>query len=223
MKKLLILMLSIMTMIFFTACGGTDTNSNTKSDSNDSKTTEQQTPPAAANKDTKILVAYFSHTGENYQVGVIEKGNTHIMADMIAEKTGADMFEIKTVKPYPKTYKECTELAKQELEQNIRPELDGKVADMSKYEVIFLGYPIWWSDLPMAVYTFLESYDFNGKTIIPFCTSAGDYMTGKEVNIPQFAKGAAIRDGLGVMGKDCQDNPNKVRDTVTAWLSNLGY
>ena len=223
MKKLLILMLSIMTMIFFTACGETDTNSNTKSDSNDTKTAEQQTPLTATNKDTKILVAYFQHTGENYQVGVIEKGNTHIMADMISEKTGADMFEIKTVKPYPNTYKECTELAKQELEQNIHPELDGKVANMSKYEVIFLGYPIWWSDFPMAIYTFLESYDFNGKTIIPFCTSAGEYMTGKEVNIPQIAKGATIRDGLGVMGKDCQDNPNKVRDSVMTWISNLGY
>ena len=219
MKRLIVLILSLMTMTLFTACGETPDNS--KSDS--TKKVDEQSSPATTKSDSKILVAYFSRAGENYQVGVIEKGNTHVVADMIAEATGADTFEIKTVKPYPESYQECTEVAKEELANDVRPEIIGKVEDMSKYEVIFLGYPIWWSDLPMAVYTFLESYDFNGKTIIPFCTSAGTYMTGKEVNIPKFAKGATVREGLGIQGKRCQEEPEAVQQDVKSWLNGLGF
>ena len=214
MKKLLILAMMLMITLTFTACGEKVEDVPKPAESN-----EAATQP----KDTKILVAYFSHAGENYQVGVIEKGNTHIVADMIAEATGADEFEIKTVNPYPATYKECTDVAKKELEDNIRPELAGKIENIDKYDTIFLGYPIWWSDMPMAVYTFMESYDFSGKTIIPFCTSAGDYMTGKEVNIPNFAKGATLKDGIGIVGKRCQDDPNSVKNDVTNWLKGLGY
>ena len=211
MKRIFVLILALMTMMTFTACG--DASEGSKPES---KAEEQTTKTSKS--DSKILVAYFSRAGENYQVGVVEKGNTKIMAEIIAEETGADLFEIKTVKPYPEGYQECTELAKAELESDTRPEIVGKVEDMSKYDTIYLGYPIWWSDLPMAVYTFLESYDFSGKTIIPFCTSAGDYMTGKEVNIPKFAKGAVIRDGLGMVGKRCQDDPEGVRQDVKKWL-----
>ena len=217
MKKILVLILSIMTMALFTACG--ETPDSPKSDS--TKKVEEQTVPVKS--DSKILVAYFSRAGENYQVGVIEKGNTRIVADMIAEATGADVFEIKTVKPYPDSYQECTEVAKQELADDIRPEIVGKVENMSKYDTIFLGYPIWWSDFPMAVYTFLESYDFSGKTIIPFCTSAGTYMTGKEVNIPKFAKGSTVREGLGLQGKRCQEEPEAVQQDVKKWLNSLGF
>ena len=221
MKRLFVLMLSLLTMVMFTACGETPENS--KSGSQPSTNTADQPTQTPADSNSKILVAYFSRAGENYQVGVVEKGNTKIAAEMIAEATGADMFEIKTVKPYPEAYQECTEVAKKELEQDVRPDIVGKVANMDKYDTIFLCYPIWWSDLPMAVYTFLESYDFNGKTIIPFCTSAGDYMTGKEVNIPQFAKGATIREGMGMVGKRCQDDPEGVRGEIIKWLAGLGF
>ena len=217
MKKFLVFILSLMTIMLFTACG--ETPDSPKSEP--TKKLEEQTTPAKSN--SKILVAYFSRAGENYQVGVIEKGNTRIVAEMIAETTGADMFEIKTVKPYPESYQECTELAKQELADDIRPELAGKIEDMSKYDTVFLGYPIWWSDFPMAVYTFIESYDFKGKTIIPFCTSAGTYMTGKEVNIPKFAKGATVREGLGLQGKRCQEEPEAVQQDVKKWLNSLGF
>ena len=172
----------------------------------------------------RILVAYFSRTGDNYAVGNIAKGNTHIVADMIAEAVGADTFEIKTIKDYPSDYKACTEVAKNELEKNARPELAAKVPDMQDYDVIFLGYPIWWSDMPMAVYTFMESYDFQGKTIIPFCTSAGDVLTGRESSIiPEHAKGAKVLDGLGVEGKRAQQNPDSVKPEVQKWLAKLGF
>ena len=194
---------------------------------------QETTAQAAATKEVSsqdkgqgkhILVAYFSRTGDNYAVGNIAKGNTHIVADMIAEAVGADTFEIKTIKDYPSNYKECTEAAKHELEENARPELAAKVPNMQDYDVIFLGYPIWWSDMPMAVYTFMESYDFQGKTIIPFCTSAGDVLTGRESSIiPEHAKGAKVLDGLGIEGKRAQQNPDSVKPEVQKWLAKLGF
>ena len=219
MKKILVLTLSIL-MMLMAGCGETEKNSADDKKVDNSTSAEKN---AEKKSDGKILVAFFSRTGDNYEVGVIEKGNTHIVADMIAEKVGADMFEIKPVKEYPADYQECTEVAKQELAENARPEFVGNVENFAQYDTIFLGYPIWWSDLPTVVYTFLESNDFSGKTVIPFCTSAGEYMTGKEGDIPQFAKGATMREGLGIKGKTCQDNPETVREKVNLWLKNLGY
>lgn len=126
----------------------------------------------------KTLVAYFSRTGENYGVGSIEKGNTEIVAEMIADKTGADLFEIETVKTYPSGYEDTKTIAQQEQSENARPELKAIVDNFGDYDVIFVGYPIWYSDAPMAVYTFLESYDFTGKTVILFCTHAGSGLSG---------------------------------------------
>lgn len=228
MKRSLIAMLLLGTMMLLAACG----NAAEKAGSSDPKAPAQ--PEAAASaaaqptapaetKGKKILVAYFSRTGENYAVGNISKGNTHIVADIIAEMTGADTFEIKTVNPYPENYKECTEVAKKELADGARPMLAARVENMKDYDVIFLGYPIWWSDMPMAVYSFMESYDFQGKTVIPFATSAGNVLTGKENSIPKYAKGANVLQGLGIEGKRAQLNPDSVRPEVQQWLEKLGF
>ena len=226
MKKLFVSLLSLVVVILFTACGSTA--GTTSSTSSQKAVTEPQASSSSASapeklQGKKILVAYFSRTGDNYAVGNISKGNTHIVADMIAETTGADTFEIKTVKPYPATYKECTEVAKKELADDARPELATKIDNIKDYDVIFLGYPIWWSDMPMPIYSFMESYDFNGKTIIPFCTSAGDVLTGKESNIPKYAKGATVLQGLGIEGKRAQEKPDSVRPQVQEWLTKLGF
>ena len=224
MKKIIMILLSACTLLVVAACG-----SNAGSDASSQQTTAQAATTKEVSSQDKvqgkhILVAYFSRTGDNYAVGNIAKGNTHIVADMIAEATGADTFEIKTIKDYPSNYKECTEAAKHELEENARPELAAKVPNMQDYDVIFLGYPIWWSDMPMAVYTFMESYDFQGKTIIPFCTSAGDVLTGKESRvIPEHAKGAKVLEGLGIEGKRAQQNPESVKPEVQKWLAKLGF
>ena len=198
MRKSFFIFLLLSAVLFSaTGCSKAEENSS-KSDANTSaknmsmSNTPEKEAPAPSVKGKKILVAYFSRTGENYAVGNIEKGNTHIVADIIAEMTGADTFEIKTVNPYPENYKECTVVAKQELADNSRPELATKVKNMQEYDVIFIGYPIWWSDMPMAIYSFMERYDFQGKTIIPFATSAGDVLTGKENMISQHAKGARV-------------------------------
>ena len=224
MKKIIMILLSACTLLVVAACG-----SNAESDASSQQTTAQAATTKEVSSQGKvqgkhILVAYFSRTGDNYAVGNIAKGNTHIVADMIAEAAGADMFEIKTIKDYPSDYKACTEAAKDELEKNARPELAAKVPNMQDYDVIFLGYPIWWSDMPMAVYTFMESYDFHGKTIIPFCTSAGNVLTGRESSIiPEYAKGAKVLDGLGIEGKRAQQNPDSVKPEVQKWLTKLGF
>ena len=220
MKKILLMMLS-MVMMSLTGCGGSEQGAPNV----ETKTADVQPIPvetAQAAPKSKILVAYFSHTGENYQVGWIEKGNTAIVADMIAEAVGADEFEIVPVKPYPTAYKECTEVAKAELESDARPAIATSI-DLGGYDTIFLGYPIWWSDMPPIIYTFLESNNFSGKTIIPFCTSAGEYMTGKESYIPSLAKGSSLKEGLGLTGKDAQENPESIRPKVEQWLKALGY
>lgn len=229
MKKLLIAILSLVMVMLSAACGSTMGNSSSSSGQKAAMATQASSTSSAQAAITeklpgkKILVAYFSRTGDNYAVGNISKGNTHIVADMIAEATGADTFEIKTVKSYPENYRECTEVAKKELTDNVRPELATRVENMKDYDVIFIGYPIWWSDMPMAIYSFLESYDFKDKTIIPFCTSAGDVLTGKESNIPNYAKGAKVLQGLGIEGKRAQENPDSVRPQVQQWLTTLGF
>ncbi len=216
MKKFFVLILTIFAIFALTGCGG---------EKSAPEKTSPQTENAAGTEKTKskILVAYFSRTGDNYEVGKIAKGNTHIVAEMIAEKTGADMFEIKTVKKYPEDYRACTEEAKTEAETNARPEMSEKVRGIENYDTIFLGYPIWWSDFPMVVYTFMESYDFKGKTIIPFCTAGNDYMTGKESHIPEIAKGSKTLEGIGIRGKRVQDNPEDVKKEVYAWLEKIGF
>lgn len=230
MKKLYSVVLAMLTILLFTACGNTadkssssDQKPSTTSAATHSESSEQEQATTEKGRGKRILVAYFSRTGENYAVGNIAKGNTHIIADMIAEATGADTFEIKTVTPYPESYKECTEVAKKELADNARPKLAAKIKNMNDYDVIFLGYPIWWSDMPMAIYSFMESYNFNGKTIIPFSTSAGDVLTGKETTIPKYAKGAKVLPGIGIEGKRAQLNPNSVRPEVQKWLMQLGF
>lgn len=193
----------------------------------------QATPPASRQQEAqtdlrnlkgkKILIAYFSRAGENYQVGYIQKGNTHIVADMIAQETGGTLFEIRPAEPYPDGYQDTTRRAQQEKQEQARPKLTGDVPDWDSYDVVFLGYPIWWSDAPMIVYTFLESHDFTGKIIIPFCTSAGDVLTGQESSFPQHAKGAVMAKGFGVEGKRAQQQPGTVSPQVHQWLKGLGF
>jgi len=154
-------------------------------------------------KSTKSLIAYFSRKGNNYLGGVIvdlKVGNTEVIAKKIQELTGSDMFEIKTVKVYPKDYTETTNVSKEELRRNARPELTEKVENMDSYDVIYLGYPNWWGTMPMAVFTFLEAYDFSGKTIIPYCTHEGSGMGSSESDITKLCSSAKILSGLAIRG-----------------------
>jgi len=169
----------------------------------------------------KILVAYFSKAGEQYSVGNIIEGNTAIVAKIIADKLKGDLFEIKVKNDnYPKDYTKLTEYAKSEMVQNVRPEIEGKIENFADYDVIFLGYPVWWGDKPMPVYTFLESYNFNGKTIIPFATHEGSGFTGIQ-NMDKT--GAKVLKGLGIYGHVAQNNKVETEKQVSEWLKGLGF
>lgn len=170
---------------------------------------------------SKILVAFFSRAGENYGVGYIEKGNTHIIADMIAEETNADTFEIVRVTPYPAAYRDCTDEAQREKNENARPGLTASVDNFDDYDVIFLGYPNWWGDMPMPVYTFLESYDFSGKTVIPFCTHAGSGLSGTVGTLRSKLSGATVLDGLAIPGTTAQNEQEKAKQSVAEWIGKL--
>lgn len=167
--------------------------------------------------DKKVLVVFFSHTGENYAVGNITKGNTHIVAEMIAEATGGRLFEIVPEKAYPETYQECVEVAKQEKERNARPAVKGDIA-VEDYDVVFIGYPNWWGDMPMAVYTFLEKHDWSGKTLLPFCTHEGSGLSGTERKIADACKGATVGRGLALRGATAQNKRDEARKAVQSWL-----
>lgn len=175
----------------------------------------------AGSASAKSLVVYFSHTGENYSVGNISEGNTAIIAKMIASTTGSDTFEIVPSKEYPKTYKECTDVAKDEQKKNARPAYKGDV-DTSAYDTIYIGYPIWWGDMPMVVYTFLEKHDLNGKTIIPFCTHEGSGVSGTDSAIKRLYKNAAVKSALAVRGATAQNKRNEAQKAVDEWLGKIG-
>lgn len=177
---------------------------------------------AAYAADSKILVAVFSRADENYSVGTITKGNTMVLAEMIAERTGGDLFEIKPAKPYPKDYKTTTEIAKREQNENARPALLND-KDISGYDTIFLGYPNWWGDMPMIIYTFLESHDFSGKTVIPFCTHGGSGLSGTEGTLRRRLSNSRLMKGLGVNGVTAQNNRDETRKRVNEWLDGLGF
>lgn len=167
-----------------------------------------------------ILVAYFSLTGEQYGVGVIEEGNTAIIAQMIAEQTGADIFSIESTSDYPNTYDGLLEISREE--ENNPPQIAGTVENMDDYDIIFVGYPIWWGDLPTIMRVFLESYDFSGKTVIPFCTHAGSGLSGTESAIADIT-GADMMDGLAIPGETAQNERDKAGEAVTEWLREGGF
>ena len=170
----------------------------------------------------KILVAFFSHTGENYAVGHIEQGNTHIVAELIASATGGTLFRIEPATPYPDDYRACTEVAQREKRSKARPALVGDIA-AEEYDVIFLGYPNWWGDLPMCVYTFLEQHDWQGKVVIPFCTHEGSGLSDTENRLREACRGASVLNGLAVRGFVAQNEREKARKQVLEWLKQLKY
>ena len=217
MRTLLTILMTTM-MMLLTACGGG--NAQTGADTSAQKETQTT---ASARSDQRVLVVCFSRADENTGgVGYIEKGNTKILAEMIAERTHGDLFEIKTVKPYPKEYRPATEAAKQEKEENARPEIVGELPDLSKYDVVFLGYPIWWSDMPMPVYTFLDRENFAGKIILPFCTHEGSGLSDTQRSIADVTK-ADVREGFALQGHIAQKSPEEARTALYEWMSKQGY
>ncbi len=168
----------------------------------------------------RCLIAYFSRKGENYVSGRLvdlKIGNTEAVANMIQKMTNGDMFHIESVTAYPKGYTETTEVAKNELRAKARPKLTGQVENMGAYDVIFLGYPNWWGTMPMPVFTFLESYDFSGRTIVPFCTHEGSGLGHSEQDIAKACPKATVLKGIAIHGTGA----SSVGPHVSSWIDEL--
>jgi len=169
---------------------------------------------------SKSLIAYFSRKGNNYVAGSIVNlpiGNTEVIAKKIQKLTGSDIFQIKTVKSYPEDYTETTNVAREEKRENARPELTEIVDKMDSYDLIYIGYPNWYGTMPMTVFTFLESYDFSRKTIIPYCTHEGSGMGNSERDIKKLCPNAKVLSGLAITG----GSVDRADKDVATWLKML--
>ena len=210
MKKVISVILMLILLFAFSACAKTGSEPETTvpdatPTASTSEASETETEPTSEHK---AIVVYFSRAGEQYGVGTIEKGNTAIIAEMIAEKTKAD--------------NDLTDYAKQEQKEGARPEYKGSI-DLSAYDTVYLGYPIWWGDLPMIVYSFLENNDFSGKTVYAFCTHAGSGDAGTSRNIAKTIPNATVNDNvLAIAGTTAQNEQGKAQSDVENWLKEIG-
>lgn len=196
-----------------------DEQNNTDEIIADNELNNIETTDSTTNSDRKILIAYFSRAGENYNVGVVEKGNTELMNENIVEMTGGDLFKIEPTQDYPVSYDEATERAQEEQRNDARPQIQGNIEDFGEYDTIFIGYPIWYGDMPQIMYTFLESYDFSGKTVIPFNTHEGSGNSGTYNTIKSKLESANVLDGLAIRGSEARKDSSKT--TIEEWLEQV--
>ena len=175
----------------------------------------------------KALVVFFSHAGENYSVGNIKVGNTKLIADYISELTGADQFEIVTHKYDGMAYTPLTQLAQDEQVADERPEFTGKIdgyaggspaaENISDYDVIFIGGPVWWGTYPQVMFTFFDTYDLNGKTIIPFTTHEGSGLGSCVNDLKKEYPRATFLQAFSIYGHECKNGKAKVEK----WINSL--
>lgn len=214
MKKILSISFISVMMLFISACGAStsDNGVNTTSKVDEEITSEKEKD----NKDVdtvkpegnKILIAYFSRSG-----------NTETIAKMVQKETNGELLEIETVRTYSNDYDTVLDEATEEQRTNTRPELKTKIENIDDYDVVFIGYPIWWSDTPMAILSFLESYNLSGKTVIPFCTHGGGGSGSSFRSVESASKGATIKQGFDISGSSASTAQSSVLD----WLQELGY
>lgn len=223
MKKWLSLLLSMTLVFSLAACNGGTTSSgggsseppvsssepsseapDTSKEPSSSEVPEE--PSESTEEASSTLIAYFSWSG-----------NTEQMAQIIAEQTGGDLFEIEPATPYTDDYNTLLDVAQQEQANNARPEMASQVENWESYNVVFVGYPDWWSDAPMLIYSFLEAYDWEGKTLVPFCTSGGSGFGRSLDKLPDSAPGATILEGLHVSGS----RVDGASEDISAWIDGL--
>lgn len=221
MKKISVITLLCLALLGLSACGTAAPEApaqNTPAAPSAPAETAPQQPESAAPAESeapdeteagggKVLIAYFSWSG-----------NTEALAGMIQAETGGDLFEIVPETPYTDDYNALLDQAQQEQRDNARPAIAGQVENWTDYDVAFVGYPNWWSDAPMIVRSFLESYDCTGKTVIPFCTHGGGGFGRSLSSVAESAAGADILDGFEVSGS----RVDGAAPDVSAWIDDLG-
>lgn len=212
MNKKIIILISVLIVIaligvliyMFLLKNNNDTNNN----NNQIQSNENNTNNNIVTDSSKILVLYFSMSG-----------NTEKVANIIHDNVGGDIIKLETVEEYPSDYDELVDYAQEEQQENARPELSTKIDDIEAYDIIFLGYPNWWGDMPMPIYTFLEEYDLRKKTIAPFITHGGSGLSNTPENIQGEEPEATVTEGLAIYGSDARDSESD----VTNWLTSLGF
>lgn len=227
MKKFVAFLLTLLMAISLVACAGNNESAETSSPDAASSVSEETSVPESETaqpgeteetepvpetdteaEGAKILVAYFSATN-----------TTEGVAGHIANGLNADLYEIAPEEPYTDAdlnYNDDNSRSTLEMnDSSARPAISGSVENMEQYDIVFIGYPIWWGDAPRIVSTFMESYDFSGKTIVPFCTSGGSGIGSSDSNLEQLTSGATWLEGRWLNGSDSQD-------TVMEWVNSLG-
>lgn len=237
MKKITAILFSAMLALSLTACGNSNQNSAENiptetvalvTESAEDKTESTETSNTAEAENNNILVAYFSvmetdgvdtvSSASRVAVNGEVLGNNEYIARIIQRETGGELFSIETVQGYPTTHDSLLEFAYNEKADNARPELSTQIENPDSYDVIFLGYPNWNADLPMPFYTFLEEYDFSGKTIIPFTTHGGSGFSRTIQTISELQPNAnVISDGLSIF----RDNVSEAENDVVNWVNDL--
>lgn len=200
MKKYIFLLFAVVALSL-TACGNDEPENPDKPKTETPANPDEPSEPAT---DGKILVAYFSWGG-----------TTERMAKIIADQTGGTLFEIEPTVPYPTEYTPCTEVALQERDNNARPAIKGKVDNMGDYDVVFIGCPVWWHTAPMIISTFAESYDFKGKTVVPFCTYASTYRDETLAKIVELTPESSHLAGEGLTSGRINEQ------TISSWLKGI--
>ena len=198
MKKYIAHLLALTLLFVLPSCGSDEPENPNEPDEPE---TEQPVEPS---EDSKILVVYFSWGG-----------TTERMANIIATQTGGTLFEIEPVTPYPTEYTPTTEVALEEKNNNARPAIKDNVENWADYDIVFIGCPVWWWTTPMIIHTFCESYDFKGKTVVPFCTYASTYRDETLAEIVRITPDADHLTGEGLTSSRVNEQ------NISSWLKNI--
>ncbi len=233
-KRVLSILLTMSVFGLLTACGNGNTtdkrNKNATVSQSETNVSEQDSPNSTVSTDAKVLIAYFA-VAENSDVDAISsasvsnvngetKGRMAALAEMIQEKTGGELFSIKTSVKYPGDIGKLIDYAQEEQDKDERPELTSKIENLDDYDTIFVGFPTWWYDLPQIMYSFFDEYDFSEKTIIPFNSHNGSRFSGTIETIQELEPDAeVITDGFTVNERDVAD----AKSDIDKWMEGLGY
>ena len=211
MKKrimMLVLGVAVILVAIFGIFTYLNNNQNESQDTNETVSNESKTDDVNIENMGNTLILYFSMSG-----------NTETVANYIHEEIGGDIVKLETVQTYPEDYDELVDYAREEQRDNARPELETAIENIEQYDTIFLGYPNWWGDMPMPIYSFLDQYDLSNKTIAPFITHGGSGLSGTSANIANEEPDAVVTEGLAINGDDVDD----CQDEVNEWLDELNF
>ena len=207
------ILVAFLAVVFATGCNGQNKN-NMETFQETSLQNEQKSNPGNM---SKSIVIFFSHAGDNYSVGVIDTGNTKIVADYISEITGADQFEIVTHKYDGMAYTPLIELAKEEANKGELPPYEGTAPDLSGYDTVFIGGPVWWGTYPQVMFTLFKDINLDGKTVIPFTTHEGSGLASCVSDVRKAFPKANVPQGWSIYGHEVRGGKAKVE----RWLKGL--